>query len=87
MTQKRKTEIINHLFNSACGYGMAEGREYNDDGTLIPNFNYSNSKVNTIGGKNALSKCINAIPNEYLDDFLYTLYRIADKSGSDGFSI
>ena len=55
---KNKKEMIDHMFNSACGYGM---------------------------GKKAFEKCMNSIPDAYFDDFIYTLYRIADKSGADGF--
>ena len=82
---KRK-QIINHLFRSACGYGMAEGNgfqaKYASDGSVMPD-----GKGGTVaGGKIAFTKCIEAIPDEYLEDFIYTLYRIADKSGEEGFS-
>ena len=32
-------------------------------------------------------KCINSIPYELREDFLYTLYRISEKSGPEGFDI
>lgn len=28
-----------------------------------------------------------AIPEEYFEDFVYTLYRITEKSGEDGFDL
>jgi hypothetical protein len=84
---KDRKEIIDHLFQSACGYGMAEGNgiqsKFDVDGDYMPN----KSGGTVEGGKKAFAKCINAIPEKYFEDFLYTLYRIADKSGSDGFSI
>jgi hypothetical protein len=85
MNTKRK-EIIDHLFESACGYGMAEeistNCKYATNGKLMP------GKIDgtVAGGKIAFTKCIEAIPDEYLEDFIYTLYRIAEKSGSEGFS-
>lgn len=85
MNKKRKKEIIDHLFNSACGYGMAEGNgiqsKFDKNGNYMPN-----KKGGTVeGGKKAFEKCMNSIPNELFGDFVYTLYRIADKSGADGF--
>ena len=82
-----KKEIIDHMFESACGYGMAEGNgsqsKFNADGTYMPN-----KKGGTVeGGKKAFEKCMNSIPDEYFDDFIYTLYRIADKSGYSGFDL
>jgi len=32
-------------------------------------------------------KSIDSVPHELLDHFIYTLYRVADKSGSEGFDI
>ena len=32
-----------------------------------------------------LLKCINSIPHSMLERFVYTMFRIADKSGSNGF--
>jgi hypothetical protein len=32
-------------------------------------------------------KCMLSIPNDLFDKFIYTLYRIAEKSGSDGFDV
>ena len=32
-------------------------------------------------------KAIGSIPVALLEDFVYTLYRIADKSGSEGFNV
>ena len=87
MENTEKEELIDHLFNSACGYGMAEGRKFDNDGNYSKDFKYSKSKINSVGGKEAFRKCINAIPDEYLDDFIYILYRIAEKSGYDGFSV
>ena len=85
MKQEDKDKIIDHMFKSACGYGMAEGNgiqsHYADDGSYLPQ-----GRGTVEGGRIAFAKCINAIPDEYLSDFLYTLYRIADKSGSEGFN-
>lgn len=87
MNKEETNILINHMFESACGYGMAEGNgiqsKFDSDG------NYLESKKcgNVEGGKKAFAKCINAIPKEYLDDFIYTLYRIAEKSGEDGFAV
>lgn len=84
--QKERQKIVDHLFESACGYGMAEGNgtqsHFDDQG------NYTPVDINgtVAGGKVAFTKCINAIPEEYLLDFIYTLYRIADKRGEEGFS-
>tara|TARA_R100000951_G_scaffold114060_1_gene117471 strand:+ start:1128 stop:1967 length:840 start_codon:yes stop_codon:yes gene_type:complete len=36
-------------------------------------------------GKNEFIKCMNSIPSKYFEDFIYTLSRVAEKSGSDGF--
>ena len=85
MNKIRKQEIINHLFKSACGYGMAEENgiqsKFDDNGNYTPT-----KKGGTVqGGKKAFEKCMNSIPDEYFADFVYTLYRIADKSGADGF--
>lgn len=62
------------MFKSACGYGMAEGNGIQSKfgGTIE-------------GGKKAFERCMNSIPDELFGDFVYTLYRIADKSGADGF--
>ena len=38
-------------------------------------------------GKEDFRRCMNSIPDELFGDFIYTLYRIADKSGSEGFDI
>lgn len=83
VTDKKK--MIDHMFNSACGYGMAEGNgtqsKFYKDGNYMPN-----KTGGTIeGGKVAFAKCINSIPSKLLDDFLYTLYRIAEKTGEEGF--
>ena len=32
-------------------------------------------------------KSLNAIPHYMVEDFIYTMYRIADKSGPEGFDI
>lgn len=85
MTKEQKQEIINHMFKSACGYGMAERNgiqsKFDVEGNYMPN------KTGGVveGGKKAFEKCMNAIPDELFGDFVYTLYRIADKSGADGF--
>lgn len=31
--------------------------------------------------------CLESIPDELFDDFVYTLYRISEKSGQEGFSL
>ena len=36
-------------------------------------------------GKKAFIKCMNSIPKVHFDDFIYTLSRIAEKSGAGGF--
>jgi hypothetical protein len=41
----------------------------------------------TVKGQQDFYKCIGSIPYELREAFVYTLYRIADKSGSEGFSI
>lgn len=38
------------------------------------------------GGYEIFKKCLESIPDEHFDDFIYTLYRIAEKSGEDGFT-
>jgi hypothetical protein len=85
MDKKRKQEIIDHIFKSACGYGMAESNgiqsKFADDGSYMPN----KTGGTVEGGKKAFEKCMNAIPDEYFEDFLYTLYRVAEKRGADGF--
>lgn len=82
---KNKKEMIDHMFNSACGYGMAEGNgfqsKFDDEGNYLPEKKGGTKE----GGKKAFEKCMNSIPDAYFDDFIYTLYRIADKSGADGF--
>lgn len=82
-----KQEKIDQLFMAACGYGMAETNgiqsKFDLDGNYMPNKTGGTSA----GGKKAFEKCLNAVPDEYFDDFLYTLYRIADKSGSEGFDV
>jgi len=81
----KKQEIIDKMFSAACGYGMAEGNgfqsKFAEDGSYMKDKTGGTKE----GGKEAFKKCIDAIPKEYLDDFLYTLYRIADKSGCEGF--
>lgn len=32
-------------------------------------------------------KSLNAIPHAMVDDFIYTMFRIADKSGAEGFEV
>ena len=85
MNKERKQEIINHIFTSACGYGMAEGNgiqsKFDTNGSYLPNRTGGTKE----GGKKAFEKCMNSIPDAYFEDFIYTLYRVADKSGSDGF--
>jgi hypothetical protein len=39
------------------------------------------------GGKKAFEKCMNAIPEYLFEDFVHTLYRIADKLGYEGFEV
>jgi len=82
---KNKKEMIDHMFNSACGYGMAEGNgfqsKFDNEGNYLPEKKGGTKE----GGKKAFEKCMNSIPDAYFDDFIYTLYRIADKSGADGF--
>jgi hypothetical protein len=40
-----------------------------------------------LDGKAKLAQCINSIPPDLLADFLYSMYRIADKSGPGGFDV
>lgn len=85
MTEKQK--LIDHMFNSAKGYGMAERNgiqsKFDEHGNYMPN-----KKDGVVeGGKIAFEKCMNSIPDELFNDFIYTLYRIADKSGEDGFEL
>lgn len=86
MTPEKKQKIIDHLFTSARGYGMAESNgiqsAFNADGNYMPDRRGGSVE----GGKLAFSRCIKAIPEELLEDFIYTLLRIADKSGEEGFS-
>ncbi len=81
-----KQKLIDHLFAAARGYGMAEGNGiqsyYDKDGNLIPD---GKGGGTVAGGKLAFTKCIEAVPEEYLEHFIYTLQRITDKSGEDGF--
>ncbi len=87
MRTEDKTKLIDHMFNSASGYAMAEANGYQskfaEDGSYMPN------KTGGVveGGRKAFHKCMNAIPDEYFSDFVYTLYRIAEKSGEDGFDL
>jgi hypothetical protein len=80
----KKEKIVNHLFEAARGYGMAEtnGTQSHFDvyGNYLPE-----GKGSVTGGKLALAKCIDSIPADHLNDFIYTLQRIAEKSGEDGF--
>ena len=61
----RKREISDHLFEHACGYGMADEKN----------------------GKEDFFECIKSIPDGMIECFIYTLYRIAEKSGVEGFNI
>ena len=85
MNKERKQEIIDHMFKSACGYGMAERNgiqsKFDENGDYMPNKTGGTAK----GGKRAFEECMNAIPEDLFGDFVYTLYRISDKSGADGF--
>ena len=36
-------------------------------------------------GKEKFLKCMNSIPDDLFDDFIYTLERVAEKSGDEGF--
>lgn len=87
MDNDKKQELIQHMFNSACGYGMAEGNgiqsAFDKDGNYLPNKTGGTKE----GGRKAFEKCMNSIPDEYFEDFVYTLRRIADKSGEFGFVI
>ena len=87
MNKEDKQKLIDHMFKATCGYGMAEGNGYQSkfdkDGSYMPEENYGTVE----GGKVAFEKCMNSIPDEYFEDFIYTLYRIADKSGSEGFEL
>ena len=82
-----KQQLIDHIFNSACGYGMAESNgiqsKFDENGEYIP----LKTGGTVEGGKVAFQKCMDSIPNHLFDDFIYTLYRVADKSGSDGFDL
>ena len=84
---KKKKELIDHMFDSACGYGMAEGNgvqsKFDSSGNYLPNKRGGTKE----GGRKAFHKCMESIPEEYFDDFIYTLYRIAEKSGHKGFEI
>lgn len=85
MDKKRKQLIINHMFKYACGCGMAEGNgiqsKFDENGDYLPNKTGGTKE----GGRKAFFKCMNSIPDEYFEDFVYTLKRIAEKSGEDGF--
>ena len=63
MTRKKK--LIEHIFKSACNYGMADPKKKD--------------------GKEKFLKCMNSIPDDLFDDFIYTLERVAEKSGDEGF--
>lgn len=83
--QQQKERAAKVLFDSACGYGMAERNgtqsKFNKNGNYMPNKTGGVAE----GGMVALKKCIDAIPDEYFSDFMYTLYRVAEKTGKDGF--
>jgi hypothetical protein len=56
--------------------------------TLFANMcGYGFADKNCVDGKAKFAQCLNAIPTDLLPDFLYSMYRIADKSGPDGFDI
>jgi hypothetical protein len=82
--EANKEKIVNHLFAAARGYGMAETNgiqsHFDIDGNFLPK-----GGGTVEGGKAAFAKCIDSIPAFYLNDFIYTLQRIAEKSGEDGF--
>lgn len=75
------------MFISACGYGMAQTNgfqsRFDKNGDYMPN----KTGGTVQGGKVAFEKCMNSIPDELFDDFVYTLMRIADKSGYEGFEL
>jgi hypothetical protein len=48
---------------------------------------YGFADLTYIDGKVKFAQCINSIPKDLLDDFLYSMYRIADKCGAGGFDI
>lgn len=85
MEISEKQRLIDHIFNAACGYGMAEGNgiqsKFDKNGDYMPN----KTGGTVEGGKAAFQKCMDSIPDHLFDDFIYTLYRVADKSGSSGF--
>ena len=43
--------------------------------------------ANSEEGKQDFYKCISSIPHEHLEYFIYTLCRIAEKSGAEGFAV
>lgn len=85
MSQKQK--LIDHIFKSACGYGMAEKNglqsKFDQNGDFMPN----KTGGSVEGGRAAFQKCMDAIPNHLFDYFIYTLYRVAEKSGAEGFDV
>lgn len=66
--EKHIKELVDKLFESACGYGLAEEN-------IQPR------------GYEILYNIIDSIDKDNIDDFMYTLYRIAEKTGSDGFDV
>lgn len=65
-----KEDLIKHIFESACGYGMADVQSTTNG-----------------SGYDEFKQCMYSIPDEYFDDFIYTLRRVAEKSGEEGFEI
>lgn len=87
MDNYEKQKLIDHMFSSACGYGMAERNGIQSKFDEYGNYTPNKTGGTVEGGKIAFKRCMEAIPHDLFDDFIYTLYRIADKSGCEGFSL